>query len=274
MPTVRRCRALGSTPTGALRIHPLIDPFLVIFARVDFGLLFLVCIAAGFWVAAHRHERSKTAVLPRIMMLLTCVSFAFSAIALRHLQLHTRYYMVAAVAAAIVVGCWIGNSLWPRRRNAALLAMAALVGVNLVGLYATNKNPLFGEHALVAYLASPGAPATVVIDPELAFRAGTLLGWAGETARVQNKPPQAGDLYFYYPGTSGLASPRLSAEALPSYQPQAAWTVVWRQDRDRKLIGPLLEAVGLNRLLPGPIYDRLNRPSPSVTVYRVEEYPG
>jgi hypothetical protein len=262
---------IGVDATGALRVHPLLDPLLLVFGRIDFGLLFFFLVPAAIWLF-RRNLRPAPRRVGMAMLLVAVGSFLFSAIVLRHLQLLTRYYSLTAVAASVVVALWLGLGIWPRRRAAFALMLAVIIGVNLFALSLTNKNPRFAERALIDYLATHEGP--VAVDPELAARAAILLGWADQSGRITTAPPKPGDFYYYSPRTAGSATIHLPADALPLYQPRDGWTVVWRQEQEKPPAIRALRTLGLDALLPGPIRSRLDGPSPAVAVYRVTDPPA
>ena len=258
----------GFDGTGALRLHPLIDPFLVIFARIDFGLLFFLFVPAAIWQIGRR-KPSAARTVGHLMMLLAVVVFVFSAVTLRDKQLLTRYYALSAVAAAVVVALWMGRALWPRHRRAFGLILAATLGLNLVALGMANKNPRFAEHALIDYLATHDGSVTV--DPELQVRAQVLLEWAGYVDRVKAEPPKPGDVYYYNPRTASAPTNHLSRQDLPLFQPKPDWPVLWRTEQPKTGVARLLQATHFEQVLPQALRSRLDHPSPAVTVFQVSE---
>src|SRR5579883_200992 len=258
----------GIDGTGALRLHPVIDPFLVIFGRIDFGLLFFVFVPAAIWQLRQR-TMSPARSVGHVMFLLAVVTFLFSAVTLRDKQLLTRYYALSAVAAAVVVALWMARALWPRHKRAFGIILAAMLGANLVALGMANKSPRFAEHALIGYLATH--EGSVTVDPELRVRAEVLLDWAGYGDRVKDDPPKPGDVYYYNPRTASTPTPHLSQKDLPLFQPKADWPVLWRTEQEKSGMARLIQSAHLDRVLPGAIRNHLDHPSPAVTVLKVPE---
>ncbi len=260
---------IGFDRRGVLRVGPIVDPFIMVFSRIDFGLIFYWAIPAVLWVFTARRERGAPSRTARVMLLAGVTWLAFNAVALRTSGALPRYYAMTAYAAAVVAAIWFGQVAWPRRPRRALAGLALVLAGNAAGLYLANKDPLFGPHALAAYLATSDVPR-VTIDPELAARSEILLKWSGEWDRVSTAPPQAGDLVFHDPwifDQPWQLTPKTAASA--AFAPKPNWQLYWRREEDRKYIGVLVERLGLDRFLPAPILSRLNRPRPPVTIYRV-----
>ncbi len=260
--------AFGIDSAGALRIHPLIDPLLLLFTRPDFGILFYLFVPASLWAVSRRQEASPPIVTARLLALLAVVSLVFNAIVLRHNQILVRYDTLAVTVAAITVAIWLaqrGLRQWPR---ATMAIIAVAIVTNLLGACLINRDPRRSERELIVYLASH-QDVTVVTDPETAYRAGLLLRWADDLDRVKGQPPRPGDIYFYAPNNATKASPKLAAANLPLYRPQPDWTVEWRDQPERPMIGTLIERLGLKGILPARLYAALDRPGVSVAVYKI-----
>lgn len=254
--------------SGALRVAPLADPFVMLFGRISFGLLYYLAIPAVFWVWASRRERGINDHTARVMLLTSVVSFAFAALALRKLDLSPRYCSTTTFAIAIVFCLWFGGTFWPQHRRAATAALAVLVGTNLLGLILTNKDPMFGTRALVAYLSESNVPL-VYVNPATAFRGGVLFEWAGQSSRLRSAVPHVGDLYFFDPMPFNSTWRKEDAGQRDLFLPQPNWQVVWRHQEEEGYIGRAVEWLGFDHFIPAPIFTKLTRPNPPVTIYRI-----
>lgn len=253
---------------GNVLVHPLLDPLLVFLLNQEFGLLFWIAAPAATWLCFAPSVETRWRAVARPLAALALVWLACFYAAGSLLPLNPRYGSVATYAAAILAAL-AALQLARRSRLAATALLAGLVGTNLLCLALENREPLFGERALVAYVQS-GAGGPVTTDPETRHRALLLLDWAGVADKVRAGRPQAGERYFHNPDRLNQpTSLRLRGEDVASYRPTPAWTAEWSAQGGGRAIGPLLAALGIDRLLPGPIAQKLTASRASVTVYRV-----
>ena len=260
-------KAAGGVGSGNVQVHWLVDPFLAILVNQEFGLLFYVAFVAGVWAAWRGGEHGPAGRVGRLIAgLALCWFVAISYLMpLRELP---RYYAVAAWAGAVLVAVWWIRGLAPRSRILVAIPLLAVLGVNVLGVYVDNRDPLFGERALVRYLAEHDG--VIYTDPSTSENARFLLREAGIAVdRVADDPPPAGVRFLHNPPTAqkGFRGPRAYEPA--DYTPAGEWPVVWRADPGRKLSGHVLELIGLDRLMPASIYRKLNQPNPPVSVHDV-----
>ena len=252
---------------GNVLVHPLLDPILVFLLNQEFGLLFWIATPAAIWLCFARSVEPRWRAVARPLATLGLVWFACFYAAGALLPLNPRYGSVATYAAAVLVGL-AGLQIARRARFAAAAMFAALIGTNLLCLALENREPLFGERALVAYLQSGAGPVTA--DPETRHRASLLLDWAGVADKAKAGPPLPGERYFYNPYR--LAQPtsrRLAGEDLALYRPAPAWSAEWSAEGGGRAIGPLLAALRIDRFLPAAVAQKLTGARASVTVYKV-----
>lgn len=254
--------------SGALRIAGLIDPVVMLFERIDFGLLYYLSIPAIVWVWAYRRRADISSRSARMMLIMFAASFGFAAVALKQYALLPRYYSTATFAMAIVIAAWFGQKFWPHSRRLGAMLLAVMIGFNFLGLVLVNKNPMFGTRALISYLSTSDVPV-VYVNPATAFRGKDLFQWAGLTSRVRSAIPKVGDLYFFDPKMFDLVWPKEVAAQRESFRPRPNWQVVWRGEEPQRCAGRAIEWLGLDRFIPEVILVKLNRPNPTVTIYRV-----
>lgn len=260
---------LGYDKTGAFRVNALIDPLVMIFSRIDFGLLSYTAIPAAAWAATARREQGSAERAARVFLLAGLAWLAFNSLALRTELVLPRYYSVCALSMAVIIGIWLGRIVWPRHDRRAAAVLGLLLGVNLLGLYLVNKEPLYGPRALVTYLSSTDGPV-VTIDPEFAARSKTLLEWAGLSSRVKTTRPSAGDIVVNDPFVFTQEWLLSGAEARKAeFKPGPNWQPIWRRQEDRRLAGIVLERWGVAKFLPPLIYSKFDHPHPTITAYRV-----
>lgn len=255
---------------GALRISPLIDWALPIFTRIDFALLFYFFVPAGVWIFLTRRQTGRAMTTARLALLLGVVWIVFVAFALRNVGLQPRYYSVCAFSAIVVISTWLGHDLWMRNRRQAAIILALVLGSNLLALFAANKSPLPGPHALVSYL-SENKVRVLTIDPEMAKRSQVLLRWAGQASRVTEASPASGDLVFHDAWSFDRPwSPLSDKSRKDEFRPRKNWVEVWRQDSDQNAMAVVAQSLRLDKIVPTPIYTRIFDRRPPVIVYRVE----
>lgn len=252
---------------GNVTIHPAIDPLLTLFVNHEFALLFFFAVPIAVWCWRSKALSASERELARIVTVLAALWFLL--VALGMINLHPRYFMVSAYAAAIVIAIWLYHMLAGRHRVVAVAAAVLLLGANLAAIYLDNRNPLFGERALRAYLEQHDGD--VRTDPVTQRRAEFLLSIDGTAERVSGGLPQPGDLYFHNPNR--VAEIRRRDLNPRDYAPDPAWQVVWQAEEDRRIVGVLVEKLGLSPYLDQGLLRRLNAPNLAVAIYRVPGTP-
>jgi len=256
---------------GTLHVHQALDPILMFFTHHDFGVLAYLVVPALWWCfVTMRHDKSPALVLARLYAVLALVWFLFAAVLLRQAILITRYYMVTWYLLFVVVSLWGAIAVWPRRRRMAIVLAALLVAGNLLAIFLDNKNPRFGERALVLYLAESEGP--VQVDPNTGSRVQMFCKWSDQDCtRIKPGPPSAG-LYFYNPGNAAPSfGKKTTTQELASYQPKPTWKVVWQKEGNPKPLTSLARLAKLDRWLPPGIYKKIAGPGLAVIVYELPE---
>ena len=251
---------------GNLTVHPLLNPFLVLLANQEFGLLYWLAAPAAVWLCLPRRQSAAVLGLARRVATVGVVWFAFIAISAGVLYLVPRYFSVTTWAASTLLAVWLARAVAPVRPLVAGALLAAVLAVDALCLYVENKELFFPERALVEFARRSDQP--VYTDPRTLQRADFLLQNAGVRDRVRDEPPPPGAQFLAVPANAarGRGGNRIFNPA--DYAPGPDWTPVWTADPGRKWSGVALESLGLGRFVPAGVLRRLDRPNPPVVVYR------
>jgi 4-amino-4-deoxy-L-arabinose transferase-like glycosyltransferase len=224
---------------GNVLLHPAVDPLLVLLVNDDFGWLFWLAGAAGVSGAWRRASRSLA-----VTGAMAAAVFVLVAVLYGKLVLNPRYFMLPAIAAALLVGRWLAGT--DARGRAALLSVTITSNLLLLGL--ANAHPRWAVETLVLAAAAHPCEA-VAADPVMVRRAAIPLGFAG-LHNVRSVPVAGGLL--------------LMEEARAP-----AGRVVARYPSPPTRVGSIVEAAGLARLVPGALRGRVFAPSGTTVLVRV-----
>lgn len=255
--------------TGSFSVSRFLDPILVILANQEFMLLYYLASPVALWSMAKRPFVGEGGRMLTIFGLAGSIWFVCLYLQIG-MTLLPRYYLLPTVVLIMVFAAWLRSFLlrWSPRLTATVLV--AIFASHLLGIYVDNRNPIFGERALVEYLQQ--TDETVRTDPETARRGGFLYKVAGVENRIVADPPVEGQAYFYNPTyvAFGAMAPNREKllDKLAPYHPEENWPVIWHKEADRRLIGHVIDGLGLKDRLPAEIYRRLVQPNFPVTVYR------
>lgn len=250
---------------GGLSVNVALDPILALFASQKFGLLFYIALPLGIWLNRLRGLSATERQSVRLVSLLAVSWILFISLASSILYVVPRYFIVPAWACLVLIAYGCHKLLEARRGAMVMLAIGGLLAVNAISLYVENTNPRYAERVLVQYLRThPGQ--IVHTDPDTDRRASLLASFSGVADRVSMDPVKAGDIYFYNerkltPG-SGVQSPE-------SYRPKPGWPIVGRIQEQPRLAGKMLRAVHLDSVIPPQVFEKIERPSPTLVIYRV-----
>jgi 4-amino-4-deoxy-L-arabinose transferase-like glycosyltransferase len=252
---------------GNIFVHPAINPLVMLLVNQEFAAFFWVAIPVVALLLAKRVLPGRYVEIGRLWSLVAIVWFLFFAVNSSLLPLNPRYVAPTAYGAAIVVAIFL-RALWLERRSwVAGVTFAGIVAANLAAIHAENRDYMFGERALAIFVSE--GERSVRTDPDTAHRALQLLEWERTEQRVIAAAPAPGQLYFYNPIRAGFPSRLVKEADAAKYRPGPAWEVVWQLQPQPKLIGRVLKAAHLDRLIPEGLMRRLYLPHPGVTVYRV-----
>ena len=233
----------------------------------EFGAFFWVAIPVMVGLLVSRKLESASQAVARLWIFVASTWFLFFAVNSHLLPLNPRYATPTAYGAVIVMAIFL-HELWKNQRVwTAWIILAGLLVTNLAAIHVENRDYMFGERALTAFVRDQNR--SVYTDPDTAHRATQLLEWAGSEKRVKAGEPRAGELYFYNPIRAGFASRLVKPEDAQKYLPGRGWEVQWAAQPQPKLIGRVLRSTGIDRFVPESLMRRLYLPHPGVTVYRV-----
>lgn len=228
---------------GNFLLWPPIDPLLVLLINDDFGLLFWltgVAVLGGAWRMVGSGQRSPLVLLTWM----AAAGFLLVSALYSKLVLNPRYFMLAAIAAVVVLAVWLDH-LGPRLRALILLAV---VGSNLLLMSVGNAHPRWSMEALVlAAEAHPGE--TVAGEPSDVRRADIPMAFIGQR-NVGYAPAAPGGL---------VVAP---ADAAPKGE------VVARYASPPTRLGGILRTLGMERVVPGAIQRRMFAPSEEMVLVR------
>lgn len=251
---------------GVLTGSALLQPFLMIFANQNFSVLYWLAIPATIWLAVSR-DASATRRVARLFGLLALIWFLVLSYGLTFLWIVPRYQMVSACA--LVVPLVIAfDRLWRAgHRAAAAVPVLALVTGGLLIISISDRQPLFGERALVAFTRT--ADGLVRTDPSTLRGATWLLQREGLEGRVLAEPPGPGDLYFL-----NVRSRRGLPASWSVRQAGQDWTPIARFEEPPRHGFALVDAVGLRSVLPTVVLRKLSQPPRVAEVFRVGPSPA
>ena len=228
-------------------------------------------IPALWWAFIEdRHSRSLPLILARLLLCLGVAWFLLAAIELRNLKLLPRYYMVAAYCFFVASAIWVSVKLWPQRKKLVAAGVIIFVLTNLGLISLNNKNPRFGERALVEYLKN--STGFIYTDPLTAHNAEFFCKWASQDyGRIVAAPPAPGSAFFYNPVSADSPNRFVPADQVKLYAVKKQWQKLWEKQAPRKVAAILAEKMGAASLLPQPLLAKLEGLNTSVFVYKLPE---
>jgi hypothetical protein len=252
--------------TGNLEIgDAVLRPVLSLLLNQEFGVAFWLFVPAAVW--AWRSE-SLELENKRLLQLLSGLALLWTAFISYGglLAAVPRFYTMSLWAGIVVIACWIGHYLRTGRRKLAALAAAAMFAANLLCVYVENKDPLFAERALVDYVRQHDG-IVVHTDPTTLDFASLLLEFHGVSDRVTSDPAPPGSLYFFNKKNIDFCQRYGCAFSWEDHLPKDGWRMLMRAEPGRKYSGVFLSSVGLDRVIPEPIFERLDKPNPGAALY-------
>ena len=246
---------------GDLAAPRWLQPLVILFLNQDYGLLFWFGIPAAVLLVADRSPSEGRRILRLLcgfaLLWLLVLSYGFT-----FLWVIARYYFVLAVVIAVPLAIALARLLRGRRAWIAGLAIAGLLGSDLLLIAASNRDPLFGERGLVS-VAGTTRSGTVFTDPGTATGAAWLLAVHHLGRRVRVGVPGAGGLYYFDHPRRGIPAD------WPIQSPRPGWIAVRRFVKPPTPVARLLRGLGLARFLPGVLAHKLLPPPQTGVLYRV-----
>jgi len=254
------------TPAGNLKVGgAILYPILSLLFNQEFGLVFWLFIPAGIWAfrtkllaPEPRRLLQTLAGLGIVWMVLIAYGGLVATI--------PRFFTVSLWTSIIVSVYWVRSYLYTYWPKLAIVLGIGLVAANLLCIYVENKNPAFAERALVEYVHQHDG-VVVYTDPTTLRLAGLLLEFKGLSGRVLSDPVPAGALYYFNKKNVDYCERYGCPYAWNEYFPKDGWTVVMRIEPHRKLSGILLRSVGLDKIIPTAIFERLDKPNSGGVFY-------
>jgi 4-amino-4-deoxy-L-arabinose transferase-like glycosyltransferase len=251
---------------GNLSVNVLLDPIIALLFNQEFGLLFWVFPAAAVWVWRSNTIPTADRLLLRLLTGLTVVWMVFISVNTAVLYVVPRYYAVSTWAAVIIIAYSLYYLYRTWRPSVVLSAGAGLLLVNLLCVQIENKNPLFAERGLVEYVKHN--EGIVYTDPMTFARARLLLEFSGIADRVSVSPVPRNSLFYF--NSNNLTRCKRSGACkwrIEEYLPQKEWQELARNEPKEKISGRLLTMLGVNKVLPKDVFDRLNKQSAPAVLY-------
>jgi 4-amino-4-deoxy-L-arabinose transferase-like glycosyltransferase len=255
------------TVTGDLAAGGVIfSPILSLLFNQEFGLLFWIFIPAVIWACRAKMLEVEEQRLLKLLAGLGMVWMVFISYG-RLLAVVPRFYTVSLWAATIIVIYWVRYYLYRYWPKFAIFVGTGLVASNLLCIYVENKNPAVAERSLVTYLLQHDS-GIVYTDPSTLRTAGLLLEFKGVANRVRSDPVPPGGLFYFNKKSLDYCQRYWCEYSWKQYLPKDSWSVLVRMEPTRKLSGALLASVGLDRIIPTAIFERLDRPNSGGILYR------
>ena len=242
---------ISSSDIGNVSTDWFFGPFLALLVNQEFGLLFYLVVPASWFLLKDKELPDACQVFVRVLLVVIVVWFLWTSYngALPPLP---RYYTIAAVLAAILIGLWLCRM---RDKRLAIVIGAILVSTNLASMSLENTHPRFPSRTLAIHLEDVSEP---VYTDHLTFtRTNTYLRQSPEVVReaLLSGPPSPGSLYFFNPniGEENREEDDLATRAWDSQNSEVLQT--WAPPK--RLIGHIVTILHVDGLLPASIRDRL-----------------
>ncbi len=258
---------------GNFKLHPVLDPLLLLLLNQEFMFLFWFALPAGIYVFSAGEWRGESNRLARLLVVLGAVWLTCTIVLpifFHILPPVPRYFLMAVISFSLAAGIVLAHlGATARGRRYAWIIGGFLIITNLAGLYVENRDILFGEKDLASIAAA--YPEPVYTDPMTAQRAELLLKWNGAQEKVIGAVPPPGSLFFYNPPRADLPNRHVAAGEISRFQPKQEWREVRRAAPDPKFAGLLIEKLGFADKVPARLWRALYRGHPGTVVYRVSD---
>jgi len=253
-----------ATNTGNLELTPFLNPLLALLFNDEFGLIFFITFPALIWMKKRRLGKDQY-LFAWLITGLGMTWFITKGYIIPGVDL-PRYYSVTAFGSVAIIGIWLSSELIEKRKTPFFILTFLLITTNISFIYASNREPRFGERTLV--LLAKKTSETIYTDPFTLSRARLLLEDANVSDRVNEGLPLASKLYYYNP--NAVAVNVRSHNYVKKYSPKKTWKIVKRVEPSRKVTQQILEWLKVYSILPGSIRKKIS-PNAPVVLYRSTE---
>lgn len=263
--------ALQLSDSGTLHVWTPIDPLLMLFTNHYFSLLGFLMVPTLWWsIIEDWRNQTLYLKLSRLLLGLGIIWILLVAIELRNLKLLPRYYIVPAYCFFVASAIWIYVKIWPFQRKLAVNGIVVFILVNIGLILADNKNPRFGERALVEYLSN--TTGYIHTDPLTAHNAEFFCRWTNQDCRrLVTTPPTPGSTFFYNPITANRPNRYVPPDKVKQYMAKEQWQEIWKKQAPRKVAAVLAEKTGIISLLPQVLISKIEGPNTAVFTYKLSE---
>jgi hypothetical protein len=243
----------------------MVEPIKMLLGSHNLGLVFW-CLPVAIWYLIRNHQVSSDTRSTAIFLSLFSVTWivVFSGFASK-LVLDPRYLSPAVTAALVVIGLFIGTLMQSRKQVAALGLAFVFFMTHALGIYLDNKELSYSQRWLTVLAGQYDEP--IYTDPQTYERALFLLELDEVKGEVVPAPAPAGGLFLAVPKNAERGSYN-GVHWNPDDYDVGDWPIVEKLDPGRRWIGVLLEAAGLNDLIPASIWQKANDPNPPIFLYR------
>jgi hypothetical protein len=250
--------------TGNIEINKILNPIISLFLNQEFMLLYFLFTPASIWLFREKMISQELKSLLILFFWLAIVWFIVVGYGMGVRAL-PRYFSVTSYFAAVIVAAWLCD-LFKKRKTLSLMLFTLFLSSNLVGIYVENKQPLYGERALLQWLID-NPSKEIYTDPTTLTSASYLLATHNlEKNGHQGRPSIETAFYLYNPNR--VNQENRDPGYADQYQPLESWKTISTIEPERKWIGLLLEWIGIDQYLPDHIVKKLNYPVDSVTIYQ------
>ena len=251
----------GLDTRGLIAASRVIQPVLMLFTAHQFGAVFYFVIPAGLWCWINRTRSDPQFEIAGLSGLLAAIWFLTLSYVFIFLWLDPRYFTVTVYAAVLVVALWLRA---PRLRRISFGLIASLALPNLLMIYLDNKQLMFGEKALVSIARAFDEP--IYTDGATLRGASFLLDHTAPGHKVIPGLAPAGGLFFYNPSPL-RAGP--NPDNAGKVEPAATWTLLQSIVEQPRISARILQASGLEPILPVGVARKLDPPLHRCYLYRL-----
>lgn len=251
---------------GNFRISKLFDPFLLVLFNQEFGLTYFVALGSTIYYFVRKTNAGQQRQIMGLFILITCIWFIGTSLALHNVKLLARYYYVPTyflLLLSSLVLLWGLQGAW--RKRAGLIISMLLAG-NFLCIYLENKNPQFGEKKIIEYAQI--SSGIIYTDERTVKNIQDRLAWHDALkATIMAGPPPAGALFFL--DRSNAYDDYVPAESQKHYYPGQNWEEIKRYDDPDRWIKYVVDLFGVDKRINKNIYRKITDPNPDVVIYKI-----